>query len=68
MANNNLLKYISGVGTKIIHRSIMAAMIKILKSVPKPGFWLRKIHKNKTETLTIKVTRPTDMLVLRDIP
>ena len=41
---------------------------KILNSVPRPGFCLRKIHKNKTETLTMKVTRPTDISVLIDIP
>ena len=68
MANNNLFKYISGVGTKIIHRSIIVAIIKILNNVPNPGFCLRNIHKNKTETLTMKVTKPTDILVLIDIP
>ena len=48
MANKSLLKYISGVGTKIIQTSIMVAIIKILNIVPRPGFCLRKIHKDKT--------------------
>ena len=68
MANKSLLKYISGVGTKIIQTSIMVAIIKILNNVPRPGFCLRKIHKDKTVTLTMKVTIPTDISVLRDIP
>ena len=68
MANNSLLKYISGVGTKIIQTSIMVAIIKILNNVPIPGFCLRKIHKDKTDTLTMKVTIPTEIFVLRDIP
>ena len=33
MANKSLLKYISGVGTKIIQTSIMVAIIKILNNI-----------------------------------
>ena len=43
MANKSLLKYISGVGTKIIQTSIMVAIIKILNSVPRPGFLFESV-------------------------
>ena len=40
----------------------------IFITVPIPGFCFRKIHKNKTLTLTINVAAPIDMPVFLDIP
>ena len=40
----------------------------ILKTVPMPGFCLKKNHRLSVQTLTIKVTTPIDKLMFNEIP
>ena len=49
-------------------KSIIAAMMIILKAVPMPGFCYKKNHNPRVQTLTIKVTTPIDKSTFKDIP
>ena len=49
-------------------KSIIAAIITILKAVPIPGFCFKKNQRLKVQTLTKKVTTPIDKSIFNDIP
>ena len=53
---------------KKIVKSIIAAIITILKTVPMPGFCFKKNHRPKVQRLTIKVTTPIDKSIFNEIP
>ena len=44
------------------------AIIKALRTVPIPGFWFKKIHKNNTAILKIKVIVPIEKSTFNEIP
>ena len=51
-----------------IVKSIIAAIMMMLKTVPMPGFCFRKNHRLRVQTLTIKVTTPIDKSIFNEIP
>ena len=57
-----------GVGTYLIQRSIIIAIIKALRIVPIPGFCLSGIHKSKTTILMNNVIVPILKLTFKEIP
>ena len=57
-----------GVGTNLIQRSIIKAIIKALNIVPIPGLWPKGIHKIKTAILTKRVIVPILRFTFKEIP
>ena len=51
-----------------MQKSIIAAIIKIFKIVPIPGFWFKKNHKDNAPRLTRNVTNPIDKFIWIEIP
>ena len=66
--NKYLEKKFVGGSNKYKVTSIIPAIMIIFITVPIPGFCFRKIHKNKTLTLTKKVAVPIDISIFFEIP